>query len=301
MLPHGSVENRWPACVHAWTMTARVNRHRYDDLQAKAQRTYNNITELLVSCTTTSQVGDLPFGCYETGPRDAVQAAVRMLKEGSMDAVKLEGALSVLKTYPHPFTVSSLFIAVFAPLWAMPSNSKYGNCCLRQNRTDVYSGNSTNLKMSHLCHEKYQYLRYQRCHQIGGRVVHVFRREYSQRMLKLVAGGSPARVEAARAIVEAGVAVMGHVGLTPQSVSAIGGFRPQAQVRCIFNASITLYDLCKLPKVITLHGSLVSECTRSCTTVGPDCNAMHMFEQCYQFKRREASHEAALSLQHAFF
>jgi hypothetical protein len=35
-------------------------------------------------------------------------------------------------------------------------------------------------------------------------------------------GGSPARVEAARAIVEAGVAVMGHVGLTPQSVSVLG-------------------------------------------------------------------------------
>eukprot|EP00983_Pelagomonas_calceolata_P047436 1140640-Pelagomonas_calceolata.AAC.5 len=37
------------------------------------------------------------------------------------------------------------------------------------------------------------------------------------------AGGSPARVEAANAIVEAGVAVMGHVGLTPQSISVIGG------------------------------------------------------------------------------
>lgn len=37
-------------------------------------------------------------------------------------------------------------------------------------------------------------------------------------------GGSPARVEAARAIVEAGVAVMGHVGLTPQSVSVIGAW-----------------------------------------------------------------------------
>jgi 3-methyl-2-oxobutanoate hydroxymethyltransferase len=38
----------------------------------------------------------------------------------------------------------------------------------------------------------------------------------------MLAGGSPARVEAARAIVEAGVAVMGHVGLTPQSVSVLG-------------------------------------------------------------------------------
>lgn len=36
-------------------------------------------------------------------------------------------------------------------------------------------------------------------------------------------------MDAARAIVSSGIACMGHVGLTPQSVSAIGGFRPQAQ------------------------------------------------------------------------
>ncbi|EFJ50554.1 hypothetical protein VOLCADRAFT_103773 [Volvox carteri f. nagariensis] len=98
------------------------------------------LDEMLSHCQAVARgarraflVGDLPFGCYETDARDAVRSAVRMLKEGGMDAVKLEG-------------------------------------------------------------------------------------------------GSPARVEAARAIVETGVAVMGHVGLTPQSVSVIGGFRPQAQV-----------------------------------------------------------------------
>jgi 3-methyl-2-oxobutanoate hydroxymethyltransferase len=97
------------------------------------------LDEMLSHCRAAARgarrcflVGDLPFGSYETSARDAVLSAVRMLKEGGVDAVKLEG-------------------------------------------------------------------------------------------------GSPARVEAARAIVEAGVAVMGHVGLTPQSVSAIGGFRPQAQ------------------------------------------------------------------------
>lgn len=36
-------------------------------------------------------VGDMPFGSYETSVRDAVMNATRMLKEGGMDAVKLEG------------------------------------------------------------------------------------------------------------------------------------------------------------------------------------------------------------------
>lgn len=31
------------------------------------------------------------------------------------------------------------------------------------------------------------------------------------------------------AVVGAGVAVMGHVGLLPQSISVLGGFRPQGQ------------------------------------------------------------------------
>jgi 3-methyl-2-oxobutanoate hydroxymethyltransferase len=36
-------------------------------------------------------------------------------------------------------------------------------------------------------------------------------------------------VDRARAIVRAGIPVMGHVGLTPQSVSALGGFRTQGK------------------------------------------------------------------------
>jgi len=45
--------------------------------------------------------------------------------------------------------------------------------------------------------------------------------------VKLERGG--ASVDRARAIVRAGIPVMGHVGLTPQSVSALGGFKTQGK------------------------------------------------------------------------
>ncbi|BDA43221.1 3-methyl-2-oxobutanoate hydroxymethyltransferase 1, mitochondrial [Coccomyxa sp. Obi] len=97
------------------------------------------LDEMLVHCKAVSRgsrraflVGDLPFGSYETSAEQAMRSAVRMMKEGLMDAVKLEG-------------------------------------------------------------------------------------------------GGGARVVAAKAIVSTGVAVMGHVGLMPQSISVLGGFRPHGQ------------------------------------------------------------------------
>jgi 3-methyl-2-oxobutanoate hydroxymethyltransferase len=42
-------------------------------------------------------------------------------------------------------------------------------------------------------------------------------------------GGGPTSVERARAIVEAGIPVMGHVGLTPQTATALGGYRAQGR------------------------------------------------------------------------
>eukprot|EP00271_Cylindrocystis_brebissonii_P019948 TRINITY_DN6375_c0_g2_i1.p1 TRINITY_DN6375_c0_g2~~TRINITY_DN6375_c0_g2_i1.p1 ORF type:complete len:424 (-),score=79.17 TRINITY_DN6375_c0_g2_i1:831-2102(-) len=95
--------------------------------------------QLITHCQAVSRgaqrpllVGDLPFGSYEQSPAQAVSSAVRMLKEGRMDAVKIEG-------------------------------------------------------------------------------------------------GGPARVAACKAAVDAGIAVMGHTGLTPQAISSLGGFRPQGR------------------------------------------------------------------------
>jgi 3-methyl-2-oxobutanoate hydroxymethyltransferase len=41
--------------------------------------------------------------------------------------------------------------------------------------------------------------------------------------------GGRERLEAIRAILSAGIPVMGHLGLTPQSVNQLGGFRPQGR------------------------------------------------------------------------
>ena len=55
--------------------------------------------------------------------------------------------------------------------------------------------------------------------------------------------GGRERADAVRAIVGAGIPVMGHLGLTPQSVNQLGGFRPQGKTaaaaqRLIEDASI---------------------------------------------------------------
>ncbi len=93
-------------------------------------------------------IGDMPFGSYQVSDEDAVRNAIRLVKEGGADTVKLEG---------------------------------------------------------------------------GG-----------------------AMVSRARAIVEAGIPVMGHVGLTPQSATMLGGFK--AQGRTAAKAVLLLEEALALEK-----------------------------------------------------
>jgi len=59
-------------------------------------------------------------------------------------------------------------------------------------------------------------------------------------------GGSIARARTAKKIVDGGVAVMGHIGLTPQAISVIGGFRAQGRTatraRALLDDALRLQD-----------------------------------------------------------
>lgn len=49
---------------------------------------------LIIKC----QVGDLPMGSYEIAPEQAVESAIRVVKEGRVQAVKLEGGVEMAST-----------------------------------------------------------------------------------------------------------------------------------------------------------------------------------------------------------
>ena len=59
-------------------------------------------------------------------------------------------------------------------------------------------------------------------------------------------GGSETRARTVKKIVDGGVAVLGHVGLTPQAISVIGGFRAQGRTavkaRALLDDALRLQD-----------------------------------------------------------
>src|SRR3954447_7843995 len=73
---------------------------------------------------------------------------------------------------------------------------------------------------------------------------HRFVKEAGADAVKLEGGGAMA--DRARAIVRAGVPVMGHVGLTPQTATALGGYRAQGRTaeraRAVLEDALTLQE-----------------------------------------------------------
>ncbi|OCH91073.1 ketopantoate hydroxymethyltransferase [Obba rivulosa] len=62
-------------------------------------------------------VADMPFGTYHASPEDAVRAAVRMVREGGVEGVKLEGGLELVETVRR---LTAVGIPVMAHVGLMP-------------------------------------------------------------------------------------------------------------------------------------------------------------------------------------
>lgn len=65
-------------------------------------------------------LGDMPFGSYHASDEDAVNNAVRFIKEAGVDAIKLEGGVSIAEKIK---AISQAGIVVFAHLGLTPQSS----------------------------------------------------------------------------------------------------------------------------------------------------------------------------------
>ncbi|MEA4847644.1 MAG: 3-methyl-2-oxobutanoate hydroxymethyltransferase [Clostridiaceae bacterium] len=68
----------------------------------------------------TFVIGDMPFGSYQTSDEEAVRNACRFLKEGDMDAIKLEGGVRVISKIK---AISDAGIVVFGHIGLTPQSS----------------------------------------------------------------------------------------------------------------------------------------------------------------------------------
>jgi 3-methyl-2-oxobutanoate hydroxymethyltransferase len=67
-----------------------------DTLPVTMDQLVSMVQAVVRGTTTALVVADLPFGSYQAGPQSALASAVRHLKEGGAQAVKLEGGHRVL-------------------------------------------------------------------------------------------------------------------------------------------------------------------------------------------------------------
>ena len=84
-------------------------------------------------------------------------------------------------------------------------------------------------------------------------------------------GASPTVVESVRSVVGLGVPVMGHLGFTPQSVHALGGFRVQGReeeaVRRLTDEALRLQDAGAFSIVLELLPAVVARAVTDALTI----------------------------------
>ncbi|CAB4378165.1 ketopantoate hydroxymethyltransferase [Rhizophagus irregularis] len=79
-------------------------------------------------------VGDMPFGSYETSPTNALKNAIRFVKEGNMEGVKLEGGSEMLETIQK---ITRIGIPVMGHIGLTPQRqSSLGGYKLQGNTAD---------------------------------------------------------------------------------------------------------------------------------------------------------------------
>lgn len=71
-------------------------------------------------CKTPHLVADMPFGAYQVSVEDTLRNAVRLIQEGGVESVKLEGGLDVVHTVRALTTVG---IPVMAHIGLLPQRS----------------------------------------------------------------------------------------------------------------------------------------------------------------------------------
>ena len=153
-------------------------------------------------------VADMPFGSYEAGPLQALENAFRLMKEGGAQAVKLEGGVRVAAQIK---ALVEAGIPVMAHIGFTPQSEH----ALGGFRVQGRGAGAEALRAD--------------AHAVEDAVRNGIRfvKEAGADAVKLEgAGPTLSRV---LALVGAGIPVMGHVGLTPQSATMLGGFRAQGR------------------------------------------------------------------------
>jgi 3-methyl-2-oxobutanoate hydroxymethyltransferase len=86
------------------------------------------------ACRRAMVIADMPFGSYQASPEDAVRSAIRLVKEGGAQAVKLEGGIAAAAAIAR---IAAAEIPVFGHVGLTPQSIHRMGGYRVQGRTDA--------------------------------------------------------------------------------------------------------------------------------------------------------------------